>query len=74
MNAYAIVAMVFGGGFIAILAAFAGFYYAGRREGKETEDKQQAQHDLAATKKADAVVATDITNEDLDKNLRNGTF
>lgn len=74
MSTYAIVAMVLGGGVIAILAAFVGFFYAGRSEGTAAAEKQQAEHDLAATKKADTVAMTDITDEQLDKNLRDGTF
>ena len=74
MNVYLILAIVAGVVIVATLAAYYGFFRAGSSSGAANATADVAKADLDAVKKADAVVTKEISRDDLDKNLRDGSF
>jgi hypothetical protein len=66
--------MIIGGG--CLVAAFILWLLrdTSEAEGEAKARATQAEHDAAALKKADAVVMKEVTDDELDKNLRDGSF
>lgn len=74
MNVYLLAAMVIGGGIVVTLVTYFLFFRVGKTEGAATARLDTAKADLQAVKRADAIVTKEITQEQLQKNLRDGSF
>lgn len=74
MNAYAIAGIVAAVVIAAIVAAYLLFFRAGKQQGSATAQLDTAKADLTAIKKADAIVMKEVTHDELQKSLRDGTF
>lgn len=74
MNAYVIAAIAGVGGILLTLGTYWLFYHAGTSQGAATAQLGTAQTDLNNIKKADAIVTQSVTDDDLQKSLKDGTF
>jgi hypothetical protein len=74
VNVYAIAGIAAGVIVIVTLATYFLFFRAGKQNGSATAQLDTTKADLTAIKKADAIVMQEVTHDDLQKSLRDGTF
>ena len=74
MNVYALAGIAGVVVVITILATLWFIWGRAKSTGAVAANLDTTQGDLSALKKADVIVNTEVSNEDLDKSLRDGTF
>lgn len=74
MSPYAIAAIAGAGGILLALGTYWLFYHVGKSQGAATAQLGTAQTDLKSIKTADAIVTKSVTDDELQKSLKDGTF